>query len=1421
MKMQRALQSLGMLFVLLLLVGPVVAKPLAPEAVFGGWQTETVDSTGNVGLYSSLDMDSAGYAHVAYYDTLNGDLQYAYQDATGWYTATVDSTGDVGAHCSLKVDAQDYSHISYYNATGGDLKYAYQDGTGWHVETVDPTNQIGRFTSLALDSAGQPHVSYQSDTGYVVKYAYKDGAGWHYESPPSVGQVFNTAIALNGSDEPRIAYIDGMSYDLYYGYKDGTGWHFAVAYNSPAGLQGTALAVDASGVAYLAYGSPNAGSVFFSYGGPGGWTQETVQSSAGSTDYFSLAQAGGTIHLSFWSAPLAALRYGERTASGWRLFTVDTGGVGQYSSIALGTTGRPHISYWDATGNNLKHAWVDAPWYTETVDYGVGNYVSLHFDSYSRPRVCFYDADQQDLVYGYRDASGWHTEAVDTAWDVGQYCSLVLDGQDYPHISYYYATEGDLRYAYKDGSGWHIENVDAAPYPVAGKWTSIALDAQGYPHISYFHESWEQLRHAYKDGTGWHTEGVDISQAGRYTSLVMDPTGTYPRISYQKFSGTAALYYAYKDGAGWHTMTAYADPDDVQTGYYTSLALDANGFPNISFADGTGHLHYTYRDGAGTWHPSVGDVPSAGAVGLWSTLVLDADGPHIVELDATADQLRYAYQSGTSWYTLPLAAVGADGGYCSLAADSLDHFGVAYYNASGPQQVEYTYNNCLSVAVAPSPPACVGTVVAFDNTSFGVLPVDWGWDFGDGITSSLAYPTHTYALHGAYPVTLSAENSCGEGSISFTQAISSTPVAGFTYAPQPVCSGELMQFHNTSVGSATLAYAWTFGDGGLSTEISPTHIYVDPGNYEVFLVATNGCGQDTEHQTVPAHAGPDVAVAWSPPVPEVHQPVLFTGQATSTLPVVYTWDFGDGTSAGGMTATHAYATAGSYTVTLTGTTACGTDVATAVVTVVCYPAEAAGLNWNPVTPTIGITTTFTAQISGTLPLTCTWNFGDGNTAGPAACAGLVPISHTYVATGTFTVALTAFNDCGTATVSGTLTVVALPQAAFSSNTPLCQGQTAVFTNTSSGAEPLSFQWAFGDGYTSTLRSPTHYYAESGVFTVALTASNPYGVDTATNPVQVRDGVSTADFTWEPAYPAPGEPVTLTATTNGTAPVVYEWSLGDGVTATGQVVVHAYVTTDTYTVTLQAYNDCGGEIVTHPVAVSFCTAPAGLTAAFTPTVPAPGAVVAFTATLAAGSPPLTIAWDFGDGSAWGYGSTVTHTYATQGVYTASVASWNSCGYVGPVNQRVEVRFPARPGVIYLPLVYKNYCADGFEPDDTAAQARGLALGVPQTHNFAPAGDEDWTRLTLAAGTTYRFWTANLEGGADTRLYLYVQGQYGSPAAQNDDWASGNCGGTPADPKQSCFQYTASTSGVYELKVDQYPGGAQWGCAVQYDLEATQQ
>ena len=129
------------------------------------------------------------------------------------------------------------------------------------------------------------------------------------------------------------------------------------------------------------------------------------------------------------------------------------------------------------------------------------------------------------------------------------------------------------------------------------------------------------------------------------------------------------------------------------------------------------------------------------------------------------------------------------------------------------------------------------------------------------------------------------------------------------------------------------------------------------------------------------------------------------------------------------------------------------------------------------------------------PTSWYWDFGDGSVS------LLRNPSHTYTAGGVYVVSLTAKNASGqsTKTVNACLTVGAPPVAKFDSykvSGLLGAETTASFKDISDNA-PTSWSWTFGDGGTSTVQNPSHTYAKSGIFTVALTATNAAGSNTCT------------------------------------------------------------------------------------------------------------------------------------------------------------------------------------------------------------------------------------------------------------------------------------------------------------------------------------
>ncbi|MGC9025693.1 MAG: S8 family serine peptidase, partial [Chloroflexia bacterium] len=196
-----------------------------------------------------------------------------------------------------------------------------------------------------------------------------------------------------------------------------------------------------------------------------------------------------------------------------------------------------------------------------------------------------------------------------------------------------------------------------------------------------------------------------------------------------------------------------------------------------------------------------------------------------------------------------------------------------------------------------------------------------------------------------------------------------------------------------------------------------------PGDYYASLLIESN-DPDEPQVTVPVtmtvlEPVNNVDFAWTPSTPVVGEMVTFTATASGTGPLTYNWDFGDGGTASGITATHAYTAAGNYVVTLVVGNVCNQVVVTHTVTVVppCEPPFGADFTFAPPAPVVGEAVTFTGTVvTGTEPLTWAWNFGDGGIGSDN------PATHIYGLPGTYTVVMTVSNACGFEVVTHTVVV---------------------------------------------------------------------------------------------------------------------------------------------------------------------------------------------------------------------------------------------------------------------------------------------------------------------------------------------------------------------------------------------------------------
>lgn len=461
----------------------------------------------------------------------------------------------------------------------------------------------------------------------------------------------------------------------------------------------------------------------------------------------------------------------------------------------------------------------------------------------------------------------------------------------------------------------------------------------------------------------------------------------------------------------------------------------------------------------------------------------------------------------------------------------------------------------------------------------------------------------------------------------------------FTYTPRYPTQGQPVQFTAKSSG-APQAFAWDFGDGTSSREQNPVHVYTETGFRKVTVVASTTAASRKASRTLTVlPAAAQATFVFSPATPGPGQAVQFS-DTTSGTPTSWRWSFGDGATSTVKNPSHAFASEGTYTVSLTTGGGTGTKQGSRTIAVASMSVLAASFTFSPAFPATGQAIQFADTSTGS-PTSWLWNFGDGTTS-----SAQNP-SHAYAAAGSKTVTLTITSATSSNTSTRTISV-ATPLAASFSFSPAAPtaGQAVQFTDASTGA-PTSWLWNFGDGTTSAVQNPSHAYAAAGSKTVTLTVTNATGSNSASRTFSVSASL-TASFTFSPASPVAGQSVQFTDASTG-SPTAWSWSFGDGGTSTAQNPSHAYAAAGTYTVSLTSASGSSSATATRAVTVA---AAAALDASFSyaPSSPAPGQAVSFTDTSTAS--PASWQWNFGDGGT-SSAQNPSHTFAAAGSYTVTL------------------------------------------------------------------------------------------------------------------------------------------------------------------------
>lgn len=568
---------------------------------------------------------------------------------------------------------------------------------------------------------------------------------------------------------------------------------------------------------------------------------------------------------------------------------------------------------------------------------------------------------------------------------------------------------------------------------------------------------------------------------------------------------TTTTYYAVSE-----VGTAYtgAKPDNSGGGgYFTNsnqhgLIFDCNSPVRLTsvtmYAGSAGNRTITLQNSSGgTIDQVTVNVPSGESV---VTLNLDIPvgtdmqlmGPSSPDLYRNNNGCSYPYTVG-SMITINESTAGTSPtGYYYYFYD----WTVEEICESNPVAVTA---EVLSDPVASFTESVSGPLVDFTNT--GSTGMMYNWDFGDGNTSTLENPSHTYASVGTFTVTLIVDNGYCSDTTTASVTIGVAPNANFS--ADTVCLGSATTFTDiSSIASGNIVgWDWSFGDGtGSSTSQNPIYTYPDTGAYLVELIVESNLGLfDTTTANIFVTTSPLSDFSYSAGI--AGTATNFTDLSQSyLLPLTsWLWDFGDGGTSTQQNPSHTYIIAGTYTVCLTTTNSCGSD--SSCMSIIISTAATPNAGFSADTVCLGAATNFQDEstISAGSIVGWSWDFGDGT--GTAASQNP---TYVYADTGAYQVALTVLSSGGTNDIAySTVYVTTRPYADFSYIAGYAGASTSFTDLSQSYILPLvGWNWSFGDGNTSTIQNPTNTYLNPGLFGITLVSNNGCGSDTATNQINI-------------------------------------------------------------------------------------------------------------------------------------------------------------------------------------------------------------------------------------------------------------------------------------------------------------------------------
>ena len=473
-----------------------------------------------------------------------------------------------------------------------------------------------------------------------------------------------------------------------------------------------------------------------------------------------------------------------------------------------------------------------------------------------------------------------------------------------------------------------------------------------------------------------------------------------------------------------------------------------------------------------------------------------------------------------------------------------------------------------------------------------------------------------------------------------------------------------------------LTYMWDFGDGTTSDKPVVTHVYEKAGEYKVMLTVKDNsgmkCDTSSTSQVVKVNTPPIVDFTAPEKVCSGANVELNASATTDDTPdkLIYKWDMGDGVTATGVKASHAYAKGGKYKIKLFVDDGAGTVCSTGAKERVIIVDSAPTVNAGPdIDKCLSMGQDYKVNLNADAKdpdgdaLKYTWDLGDGNTANGKS------VTHTYAKGGAYTAKVTVDDGsglgCSTASDTLNITLYKKPVADAGPDQDACVGREVVFSSLGSSAEgDASYKWNFGDGETAEGAKVTHIYKKGGKYQAKLVIDDGKATncsaaeDTAVVMVNTKPNAVLAEVQKISVGKQEVFDASRSSDPDGD-PIRYTWDFGDGVAKAGGVrETHIYNKGGKYEVKVTVDDGRGSS------SIEPCSKDSKVIEVLVNTPPVAdagpnlvccvGTENSFDGSFStdADGDTLTYKWDFGDGET-AEGAKVKHIYKKIGNYTATL------------------------------------------------------------------------------------------------------------------------------------------------------------------------